>query len=914
MGLIGLWLNLNSPVIGFLNFLLYFIPNIIFTGNVFFRNESTAFRFFYGTALFLALVSVSGSLIYLLFDFSNNMIVLSLSLLSGILTFLALKTRSCTGDPKCSCSSSFKPHFRLKLPPKIDLLYLILVFICFYLLYSVHTRESLKSVLDVMPVSFFVSFFLATAILIYMISSARRKTTTLLLYIILLVAIPTSIYLLIFIIPVEPVSWINIVWARHLAEYGRFVSDPGQIEVASSLIHKQLPYLGLNVIVVILSKFLNIDPMFTSLVIPIFFFTYIPVTCYIQAKHCTGIINEKFALLAAVLVLFSQHTVFLVIPPLKGETFALVFLFIGITFWIKYIQTEKLLCPSLFVALTFTMVVVLIHQWVGQFALIAAVLSIYLHKFRPFAEGCKTRIKSKLALMGLILLSFLCSISMILVYYLTSIVTPKVFSFSFNPDVSIHQLFSLIFPNFWINNSLSFWGQVFYGYLNNFSYILYLFLALGLIVAIRRRANLNWVCLVCVLVVVSFMNMLITGGLLSVADESAYRSFYCLNLISTVLTSLGLYFVMESATKLRVGFTFYLFSRFKKKLVFKSFSFLFVLVISLTIVSSVYGGLPRVNSVGPYNAQSLRYISEYDFEAAQFIKNVEGDWSNNFYVFGDLFTSSAFLSEFGAKTFVTSTGNYLFVSERPFSAEPWQLYLKTVQPSKESDVFYPLNQIMNLTGAKTVFIVLTYRLEPQSNFRFIVDTYTKWLGEPIFEISDKLYIFAYQQFQLVNPVFLMQENNQTLNEWLIERYGSGNMDLSLTNYIVDQTNATNFINASLTAGPFGRFTLRYVFPQVQNWSAYDFLFFNFLGNSSEATFNIVIRGQSVSDYYSYNNIKDDAEGWRKIIIPFDLFADTGSPSWSSVRELLVQINYGWQPNSTIAFSDFLVDRHQSFSP
>ena len=753
IGLVGLWLNLgiHSLTIGFITFLLYLIPNTIFAGRAFFGKESLEFRLFYGFALLLALISISGSLTYLIYNFSDPMIMITLGILTVILTLL--NGRRTSSRKNENLDAPMKPQERGGKRTSnwrvLDLLYLSSMFLCFYFLYSARTGESLRTVLDVVPIPFFISFFLATVSLLFMIFSKRRKTSRLLLYTILLISIPTSVYLLVFGKPVEPVTWWGIVWSRHFAQYGCFVSDPSHIEVATSPMHKQIAYLGSHVITVVLSKFLQLDPMWTSLIIPIFYFTYLPVTCYIQVKQCAKLKSEELGLVAVVLLLFSQHNIFLVTPPIKGETLALVFLFLAITFWVKYIGSKKLFSMSFFVATMFTITAFLIHQWAGQLALIAAVVSIYLNKFAPFRYGFRHCIESKGNLLGFLVLSALLSVSLIGIYFCTSILSPKSFSFSLNPNIDIYQLTSIVFPPLWFNGSLPVREQIFHGYLNNFSYVLYILIGVGFITAIKRKANLNWIVLILVLIVVSFANMIIDSGLFIIPGWGGnnYRYFYYLNHISSVLVGVGIYRAKEFIASIKFSFKLHLHG-FRSEHVLSPFLFLFILILSGAVTASVYGGFPREDSMGPYNARQLRYVSEYDFATAKFIKDTEGDWNNDFYVFGDLFTSSALLSEFGAKTFVTPYGNYLFVSERPFYDEPWTLFTMITQPWRYPDVFYPLERIMNLTGAETVYLILTYRLGPPDHLQSLVDWYLVFLGKPVFSVEGKIYVFKCTSTQL----------------------------------------------------------------------------------------------------------------------------------------------------------------------
>ncbi|MDH5689825.1 MAG: hypothetical protein OEY81_00130 [Candidatus Bathyarchaeota archaeon] len=776
--LIGMWLNFNigSYQIGGILFLMYSIPNIVFIGKILFGEDRLGFRVFYGSILFIGLTSIVGSLTYFIHDLSPFTMTFALAGLTLVTSFFNGRVNHVENKNQLHRNDCCQTQSHMI----FDVFYLFLVFLCFFSLTIVRTGESLRSPWDIVPPQFFVSFFLAVSSLLIIILFKTRKPKILLVYVVLLIFIPTSIYLLVLKHPAEFGVWSHVAWERHFAEFGRFVSNPSQIEHASSPIHKQIEYIGHYSLVVIFSRLLQVDPIWINLFLtPFLYSIYVPASVYSlftfmkpQAK--------KLALVASVALVFSQHNIFLVVPPDNPETLAFAFLFLAILFWIKYIRSRKM-GPKDFLVPTFlTIATCLIHVFVGVSALIVMVLSIYLSKIKPLGSQHKYHIRSGKGAAGFFVLAALASTSLLFVYSLASLIRGNVFGYSgyLSIDFDIAGWIELVFHPLWYDATIPLNLQLFYCYLNNFSYVLYIFILLGIFGSLKKKLDLEWVFITLSLLVFYIVSMIIHRYFFifpKIWEYDYYRFFYPLNFVSFPLVGVGIYqlkeWVQGASRKIRISI-----GKFHLSLSKHLSSVFLVLILSGCITASLYGGFPReTGEVLVYKGKMLKYVSDYDFEAVRSIKEVAND--HDFFIFGDIYTGCAVLSEFGFKTIDTENGSLPIFSSIHYPTF-WELWGDLItDPS-----FFPLERVTELTGVKEVYVVLTYRLE-QDRLEWLSDIYPLYLGKPIFEVARKIYVFKWQSVNhlIEGKSFGSADDDQASSDfWPTGRYGKGNIDVSLS--------------------------------------------------------------------------------------------------------------------------------------
>lgn len=743
ISLYGFWINLylHSLPLGIVIFTVYFTITTVLTGKVFFSEEDFAFRLFYGFSFLLALISIGGTLAYLLYDFSNMPVLITLMTLAVMLLVLSRKK----GNVKKT------PHrFSQKVVRDSDsnilyLLYIFFILPCFLLLYVSRTGESLRTPWDVVSPFFFVFYFLSNCILLYIIFLKEKnyRTGILLLFLSIQIFLLPSVYFLVLKYPYPERGVASLIaHERNFIKYGKFIWWPGDIERSSGIIHKNFEYIGRFIIIAVFSKFLSLDPFYLDFIIPLIFSIYLPTTtymlvCYIKPKR------EKMALVSSLAFLFSQHNIFILVPPTKGPVLALVYLQISIFFWLKYIKRKN----NIFVPIIYTIASSLFHQYVAQYALITALVSIYLSHFSPFSNytftlqhkaGCtiikfntKHFIKSRFKL--LIFLAILCisSFSLIFMYLIGDYL--GVISGNFNPQWHFGKWIGLIFPPIQDHPELPFFERLLYFFLDNFSYVLYFLILLGLLYSFVIKVDLDWVVVTITLILVSFSNMIIQEFFFPDMGwaREYYRFVVYMNFVSFVLVGIAIYWLINRyVTRIRISV-----GMLQKERVI---SILLIVLVSLSMTASLYGGFPRKWSMGPY-LDYPKYVSDYDIAAMKFIKNVEEiNYPISFFILGDVYTCSAGLLEIG-EVRLTKDGKKYSIYSSWVDPSLWSIAINT--PSLQL-----FEEIVNLTGAERIYLILSYRIAmvSQEHFHRLLEDYKVLLGDPIFEIEEKIYVFRYE--------------------------------------------------------------------------------------------------------------------------------------------------------------------------
>lgn len=304
----------------------------------------------------------------------------------------------------------------------------------------------------------------------------------------------------------------------------------------------------------------------------------------------------------------------------------------------------------------------------------------------------------------------------------------------------------------------------------------------------------------------------------------------------------------------------------------------FIMAVSFT--TALYGGFPRRWPLGPYS-EGPQYPSDYDFEAMSYIKEDLGliTIPPNFLILGDHHTAIAATLEFGHMKLIKDGRRFPIVSiyQEPELDVAWRQVL--TNPSLD-----PLDYAMELTGADTVYIVLTYRLAmgSENSLEGLVGTFTTFLGQPIFQIDGKVYVFKYRGFEPFNPRFILKEHHE--DSWQVTKV---NPDRTGSVYDINVALIDGMLKIGITEGKFLNFHLRHIYEEFQDWSDKNLFIMELKGSGSGSKINVVVR-TSPFDYFRFI-IEDDRKVLRLIIVPFSSFEIIGSPSWSRVTELMLNI-------------------------
>jgi hypothetical protein len=213
--------------------------------------------------------------------------------------------------------------------------------------------------------------------------------------------------------------------------------------------------------------------------------------------------------------------------------------------------------------------------------------------------------------------------------------------------------------------------------------------------------------------------------------------------------------------------------------------------------------------------------------------------------------------------------------------------------------FQPVKYILEGTKytdnlASETYLVFTYRLGPTA-LKKVFDFYSECVGDPVFSIADKIYVFTYGEAKIDALLSSRSEGELVLFDdesvedgfWVIDTAKPGNLDIAIN----DSHSVTESGNASLeitsSAGTYSYAALRHTFKTPLDLSEAKYLALFAYGSNSGRKFALTFRSATAGDYFTYS-ITDDFQGWQPVVIPLNYFNRGGSPTWSLITQLLVQ--------------------------
>lgn len=313
-------------------------------------------------------------------------------------------------------------------------------------------------------------------------------------------------------------------------------------------------------------------------------------------------------------------------------------------------------------------------------------------------------------------------------------------------------------------------------------------------------------------------------------------------------------------------------------------------LLALIFTTSVVAGYPRENSSGPYKGKDPIYVSDYDLNAMEFIKEKAKELDEKPFIIGDSSTNFAAVTVLGYQTRIINDIAYPLMSY--YKREDQFNQNSLWNTAMEGPFALLLDGLPRTAGlSKTSFLILTYRL-PQLSVT--AESYMATVGEPVYFITDKVYVFQLSNEDTLTRSYLGNEVARGL--WHIEPINRGNRSFTMG---VD--NDTGSLSVVVGSGEYQRATLVYQLAVPEDWSGTSAISFTFDGMASRKLINIVIRGESYEDFYYYT-FRDTSDAKTSVIIPMRDFSVQGSPSTSDVRYLMVQLFSDW-PQGELEFAD-----------
>ncbi|MFQ5951165.1 MAG: hypothetical protein ACE5KH_03675, partial [Candidatus Geothermarchaeales archaeon] len=526
--------------------------------------------------------------------------------------------------------------------------------------------------------------------------------------------------------PHTPMMTANIAWSRHLDDFGRFVSSPEHIERVGSF-PKVLEATGYHVIIVTLSRLLAADPILLNVYLPpVLYSIYIPLVSFLVIRTVLPE-RTRLALFAALGVLLSQHVVFLLVPPGKPETLAFVFFLLTLFSWVLWLRGPIFKSIHLYSAILFTLATVVVHGFVGIYALVLAGTAIYLRTARPLEKSVSGPGSTLLRRLGYLALVTISSLALFLVYQLST--SLRIIVQNLSPSFDTTELASAVFLRFVLDAELTLAGLRDF-YLAWFD-ILWLVLAfIGITLAWRRGMDRRFVWLVVPLIVISFSFMFTEQFLFERQwGRPFYRFLYYLNFVTFPFVALTVAVGLQRFLKGRSSGS--LLSN-RHRFLRRSKIGLALVLLSTIIAVSVYGGFPRAGTLGPYEGGPV-FVSKFDVLAMASIADIEMGSERTFSIIGDGSAVAAASLIFGFRVNIIEGRSQPIVSPYDENADLW-----TIATRGEPFIFFEV--ALETLRNDVVYLVLTYRLG--DSLRALADAYSRYVPM-LFGVPEKVYVFSF---------------------------------------------------------------------------------------------------------------------------------------------------------------------------
>ena len=478
---------LKSAILGLILAVLWLFGAVTgVLGAKFAANKSNLYQKVIGLILGLGLIILISSLFFYLFNFNLLAITLSYLIISGIIFYLILKF-------------DIKPKFQKNIF-RFDhniIIYLILFILALFILFYNQTDQAIRSPWEMVPVLFFIIYFLATIFLL-----KTRNLILLSLHFFLTFIIAVIIY---------KIGYGFDPFVHRAAEY--------KLAELGYVLPKPFYYIGQYTLVVFLSKiFFTPINLIDKILVPALAAITLPVIGYYSLNKFVN--NKNLLLIAYCLLLIAVTPLFFyTVPQSLGNLFLLILIFLLFNNINKY--------------LTWFLVIIifLIHPLAGIPALILA--------------GVKNFKK---------LFYILASVLIPLFFIFSSLISDFKIKFSLNNFSNLTGLFENIF------SYLPFYSVYHLIYLIEYNWIiLFILIIIAGIYYLIKTGNKKLLVVSCKLLVVLLINLILLSffEFKAVIDyeqtEFVKRLGQIILLVLAPVFLLGVYYILDKINNLKAG-------------------------------------------------------------------------------------------------------------------------------------------------------------------------------------------------------------------------------------------------------------------------------------------------------------------------------------------------------------------------
>ncbi len=617
------------------------------------------------------IVIIIGTPLYWLYRFDIEAIIViiaALSIISIIASIWPLPTKQVTYLPTRSLANTLNPYNKHKLPTIVfSLLYLLIICICMFLLLQGRTIDATLGPWDRINGIFFISYGVASFLLLAIGYLQKTKT---------------SIYLLLLII--HGICTLSVLGIIFPLGYG---FDPFLHRAAETIIDqygvvspKTLYYIGQYVVVVFLSKLLSI-PIFyidTWLVPILAVFSVIPLT----VLSIQRLISERsMTMTLAALIFIIPFTSIINTTP-----WSLSFLLFVVTLLLILLYIQKQLKALLVIAYCVTIASIFVHPLGGIPTLIVTGIATMIYELMP-----RIHRKTSKTITSIFVVATM-SILVPFAFFLNSYFS-KQLSIAVSPPADIPSFFenieSLIFSYVSRFNA---WQDMAYFFPHIFGLLL-IVIALSVTAyywnthrMYRKAFSTLWLCWLAI-----FTNFILIKG------------FIQFNSIITYEQGIFAQRLYDASTIVLLPFGVIVLYSLLRRLFLTSKNYPGIKIASIVIFAGIitanlYTSYPKRDA---YNAYHGYTVSTSNIETVKWIEKNAGDVSH--VVLASQVVAAAAIQEYGFKQYFrgkidgqiqdifyypTPTSSPLYADYREMLSNPTQEKISNIMSTYDIDLFY----------------------------------------------------------------------------------------------------------------------------------------------------------------------------------------------------------------------------------
>jgi len=359
-------LLIHSAILGVIFGLIFIILSSLSLGKILFKNNFSGEQWLFGFLTFLSITIIALTVVYYFYKLNDLIVASFIIFVSSVLLLLSQWKKSFVTDKSILKIFDLKitNHQSLITNYFLPALYLIFLSAAYFLLKSGATLEAVRTPWIFVPKTFFIAYFLATAVLIYL-STKLKSIYTLIL---------TSLHLLF------SFNLANIIFPLGFG-YDPFIHEATEKHILDFgfILPKNFYYLGQYSLVIFLTKIFQISHVIIDKnLVPLLASILLPATIFSAFKKLNFplyiIHNTLYIFLLIPFSIFTFTT-----PQNLADLLVIVIAFLGFKFLITNYQLPITNYGLLFLL---SLAILFIHPLAGVAALIFCILLFLKNKIK----------------------------------------------------------------------------------------------------------------------------------------------------------------------------------------------------------------------------------------------------------------------------------------------------------------------------------------------------------------------------------------------------------------------------------------------------------------------------------------------------------------------------------------------------